>query len=280
MSFKCKKTEMLTPQNNLLKNKGHFFDQSTVDLPRHRTDFHVIVRTATSFATLHSTLTATSSYIATSSNPLSTHNYVLVNTFTFQKLPTHLLPLPTHKYVNLFLFFFLVKCNSFFNSDVTRVFFESDFVIVTKLEDTSWDLLKPETFATIMDFYSSGQPLFLDTETVAAKDTAIHEDDSETIAMIKELSETPIRPAVQDDSGDIEYQGFDLETGIVTLRMRACSGCPSSSVTLKLTQLEHICKGDYNSEDSLMTQRGCRCLKSNHGKFFVFLLFSLLLLIP
>ncbi|KAL5553737.1 hypothetical protein UlMin_041138 [Ulmus minor] len=124
---------------------------------------------------------------------------------------------------------------------VTRVFFESDFFTVTKSEDTSWDLLKPETFAAIVDFYSSGQPLFLDTETVAAKDTAIHEDDSETVAMIKELSETPIRPTVQDDSGDIEYRGFDLETGIVTLRMQgACSGYPSSSVTLKLTQLEHV----------------------------------------
>ncbi|KAL5540367.1 hypothetical protein UlMin_043036 [Ulmus minor] len=117
---------------------------------------------------------------------------------------------------------------------VTRVFFGSDFVTVTKSEDTSWDLLKPEIFAAIMDFYSSGQPLFLDTETAAAKDTAIHEDDSETVAMIKELLETRIRPAVQDDGGDIEYRGFDLETGIVTLRMQgACSGCPSSSVTLK-----------------------------------------------
>ncbi|PON71175.1 Iron-sulfur cluster scaffold [Parasponia andersonii] len=117
---------------------------------------------------------------------------------------------------------------------VTRVFFGSDFVTVTKSEDTSWDFLKPEIFAAIMDFYSSGQPLFLDSETAAAKDTAIHEDDSETVAMIKELLETRIRPAVQDDGGDIEYRGFDLETGMVKLRMQgACSGCPSSSVTLK-----------------------------------------------
>ncbi|PON70670.1 Iron-sulfur cluster scaffold [Trema orientale] len=117
---------------------------------------------------------------------------------------------------------------------VTRVFFGSDFVTVTRSEDTSWDFLKPEIFAAIMDFYSSGQPIFLDSETAAAKDTAIHEDDSETVAMIKELLETRIRPAVQDDGGDIEYRGFDLETGIVKLRMQgACSGCPSSSVTLK-----------------------------------------------
>lgn len=117
---------------------------------------------------------------------------------------------------------------------ITRVFFGSDFITVTKSEDTSWDLLKPEIFAAIMDFYSSGQPLFLDSETAAAKDTAINEDDSETVAMIKELLETRIRPAVQDDGGDIEYRGFDPETGAVKLRMQgACSGCPSSSVTLK-----------------------------------------------
>ncbi|KAM0913204.1 hypothetical protein ACQ4PT_012314 [Festuca glaucescens] len=147
---------------------------------------------------------------------------------------------------------------------VTRVFFGSDFVTVTKSDETSWDYLKPEVFAAIMDFYSSGQPLFLDANTAAAKDTAIHEDDSEIVAMIKELLETRIRPAVQDDGGDIEYRGFDplvppslsaaygssyfkkfdysvslrcypfRETGIVKLQMQgACSGCPSSAVTLK-----------------------------------------------
>nr|GMC63582.1 nifU-like protein 4, mitochondrial [Ipomoea batatas] len=117
---------------------------------------------------------------------------------------------------------------------ITRVFFGSDFVTVTKSDDASWDLLKPEIFAAIMDFFSSGKPLFLNSNTAASMDTAIQEDDSETVAMIKELLETRIRPAVQDDGGDIEYRGFDVETGIVKLRMQgACSGCPSSSVTLK-----------------------------------------------
>ncbi|KFK35857.1 hypothetical protein AALP_AA4G045800 [Arabis alpina] len=117
---------------------------------------------------------------------------------------------------------------------VVRVFFGSDFVTVTKSDDVTWDVLKPEVFAVVMDFYTSGQALFLDSQASAAKDTAIHEDDSETVAMIKELLETRIRPSVQDDGGDIEYCGFDTETGIVKLRMQgACSGCPSSSVTLK-----------------------------------------------
>ncbi|XP_065019601.1 nifU-like protein 4, mitochondrial isoform X2 [Musa acuminata AAA Group] len=111
---------------------------------------------------------------------------------------------------------------------VSRVFFGSDFVTVTKSEEALWDFLKPEIFAAIMDFYSSGKPLLLDSNVSAYMDTAIHEDDSEIVAMIKELLETRIRPAVQDDGGDIE------DSGMVTLRMQgACSGCPSSSVTLK-----------------------------------------------
>uniref|UniRef100_A0A2P2LN20 NifU-like protein 4 n=1 Tax=Rhizophora mucronata TaxID=61149 RepID=A0A2P2LN20_RHIMU len=116
---------------------------------------------------------------------------------------------------------------------IVRVFYGSDFVTVTKADEFSWDVLKPQIFAAIMDFYSSEKPLFLDSQA-PAKDTAIQEDDSETVAMIKELLETRIRPTVQEDGGDIEYRGFDEETGVVKLKMQgSCSGCPSSSVTLK-----------------------------------------------
>ncbi|KAI5071496.1 hypothetical protein GOP47_0013747 [Adiantum capillus-veneris] len=92
---------------------------------------------------------------------------------------------------------------------VSCVFFGSDFVTVTKAEDVNWDLLKPEVFAAIMDFYTSKQPLFYDAKVSSPADTAIQEDDDETVAMIKELLETRIRPTVQDDGGDIEYYGFD-----------------------------------------------------------------------
>lgn len=64
---------------------------------------------------------------------------------------------------------------SYVGAGITRVFFGSDFVTVTKSEDASWDFLKPEIFAAIMDFYSSGNPLFLDSSTAASMDTAIHE---------------------------------------------------------------------------------------------------------
>jgi Fe-S cluster biogenesis protein NfuA len=117
---------------------------------------------------------------------------------------------------------------------VTGVFFGSDFVTVTKSDDYNWPVLKPDVFAAIMDHFSSGDPLFTDKDTLAASDTAIHEDDDEVVAMIKELLETRIRPAVQEDGGDIVYRGFDPDSGTVTLKMMgACSGCPSSSVTLK-----------------------------------------------
>lgn len=117
---------------------------------------------------------------------------------------------------------------------VTALFFGKDFITVTKSEDYTWQVLKPDIFAAIMDFFSSGEPLFLEGETLAASDTAIHPEDDEVVAMIKELLETRIRPAVMEDGGDIQYQGFDPDTGRVTLKMvGACSGCPSSQVTLK-----------------------------------------------
>lgn len=117
---------------------------------------------------------------------------------------------------------------------VTGVFFGSDFVTVTKSDDYVWAVLKPDIFAAMMDHFSSGEPLFTDKEALEASDTAIHEDDDEVVAMIKELLETRIRPAVQEDGGDIVYKGFDPDSGTVTLKMMgACSGCPSSSVTLK-----------------------------------------------
>jgi Fe-S cluster biogenesis protein NfuA len=116
---------------------------------------------------------------------------------------------------------------------VVRVFYGSDFVTVTKSDDVNWSTLKPDIFAAIMDFFASGEPLFTDKSGLAA-DTAIHEDDDEVVAMIKELLETRIRPAVQEDGGDIMFKSYDPDSGIVKLKMQgACSGCPSSSVTLK-----------------------------------------------
>merc|ERR1712242_410805 len=64
------------------------------------------------------------------------------------------------------------------------------------------------------------------------KGTEIYDDDDDTVAMIKELLDTRIRPTVQEDGGDILYMGFD--DGVVKLKMQgSCTSCPSSVVTLK-----------------------------------------------
>ncbi|GFG29633.1 hypothetical protein Cfor_10453 [Coptotermes formosanus] len=114
---------------------------------------------------------------------------------------------------------------------VKSIFFGPDFITVTKLdEDVEWRILKPEIFATIMDFFASGLPVV--TEAEPPSDTQITEDDDETVQMIKELLDTRIRPTVQEDGGDIVFMGF--EDGIVKLKMQgSCTGCPSSVVTLK-----------------------------------------------
>ncbi|XP_046612701.1 NFU1 iron-sulfur cluster scaffold homolog, mitochondrial-like [Neodiprion virginianus] len=114
---------------------------------------------------------------------------------------------------------------------VKSIFFGSDFITVTKVdEDVDWKLIKPEVFATIMDFFASGLPVL--TEAQPSLDTKIQDDDDETVQMIKELLDTRIRPTVQEDGGDIVYMGF--VDGIVKLKMQgSCTSCPSSVVTLK-----------------------------------------------
>ena len=117
---------------------------------------------------------------------------------------------------------------------VSGVFFGAEFVTVTKTDAHEWGVLKPEVFAAIMDFYASGDPVVGDDASLEAAGTAIAEDDDEIVAMIKELLETRIRPAVAEDGGDIVFRGWDEKTGVVTVKMQgACDGCPSSSVTLK-----------------------------------------------
>eukprot|EP00730_Choanoeca_flexa_P000227 TRINITY_DN10103_c0_g1_i2.p1 TRINITY_DN10103_c0_g1~~TRINITY_DN10103_c0_g1_i2.p1 ORF type:complete len:271 (+),score=56.46 TRINITY_DN10103_c0_g1_i2:137-949(+) len=114
---------------------------------------------------------------------------------------------------------------------VKSVFLANDFVTVSKPDDMDWNVIKPHVYAAMMDFFNSGQPVVLDDYEVP-DDTAVHEDDDEIVAMIKELLDTRIRPSVQEDGGDILYQSF--EEGIVYLKLSgACTGCPSSIFTLK-----------------------------------------------
>ncbi|KAF7997206.1 hypothetical protein HCN44_005483 [Aphidius gifuensis] len=114
---------------------------------------------------------------------------------------------------------------------VKSVFYGPEFITVTRTdEDVDWSILKPEIFATIMDFFASGLPVM--SEAQPSSDTQINDDDDETVQMIKELLDTRIRPTVQEDGGDIVFISF--EDGIVKLKMQgSCTSCPSSVVTLK-----------------------------------------------
>jgi len=119
---------------------------------------------------------------------------------------------------------------------VTRVFFGPDFLTVGKAETHAWSHLKAPILAAIMDHFTSGQPLFAGADDAAGgHDAAVYEGETaQIVAEIKDLLDTRIRPAVAQDGGDILFSRFDDKTGVVYLNMRgACSGCPSSSATLK-----------------------------------------------
>jgi len=115
---------------------------------------------------------------------------------------------------------------------VKSIFFGPDFITITReSEEFSWPVLKPDIFATIMDFFASNLPVM--NEEFAEEDQEF-DDEDEVVLMIKELLDTRIRPTVQEDGGDIIFKGFDPATGIVQLKMQgSCSNCPSSAVTLK-----------------------------------------------
>lgn len=121
--------------------------------------------------------------------------------------------------------------------EITGVFLGRDFISVNKVEAVSWTALKPIVLHRIMDAYAeldaSGTPI-VEAAPASAPDTAPSAEDSEVVALIKELLETRIRPAVQEDGGDILYVGFDVDSGTVRVRMAgSCVGCPSSAATLR-----------------------------------------------
>lgn len=117
--------------------------------------------------------------------------------------------------------------------DVTGVFFGADFISVTKAEGSAdWTELKPQILGIIMQHFTSGAPLLL--EDTSAPATAELDDpaDADIVLQIRDLLDSKVRPAVARDGGDIIYQGF--KNGVVYLHMQgACSGCPSSTMTLK-----------------------------------------------
>lgn len=127
----------------------------------------------------------------------------------------------------------------FDTGDVTNVFFGRDFISVTAAPGVDWAQLKPQVVTLLLDHFVSEAPLFAPGSAagiaVPPEEDLLVEDDpdnADIVAQIHELLETRVRPAVAGDGGDIRYRGF--RDGVVYLTLQgACSGCPSSTATLK-----------------------------------------------
>ena len=121
---------------------------------------------------------------------------------------------------------------------VDGVFFGADFISVSAAPGVHWEALEPEVLGILLDHFVGGAPLFRPGTaagiSIASEGAAIEEnpDDAEIIELIKELIDSRVRPAVAQDGGDIVYRGY--KDGTLYLAMQgACSGCPSSAITLK-----------------------------------------------
>ena len=124
----------------------------------------------------------------------------------------------------------LLAQNLFKIEGVEGVFYGADFISVTKSEDFNWQILKPSILSAIANHYESGDPII--NKNVSSQEDEKSTEDSEIVVQIKELLDTRVRPAVAMDGGDITFSEY--KDGIVFLHMKgACSGCPSSTATLK-----------------------------------------------
>jgi Fe-S cluster biogenesis protein NfuA len=124
----------------------------------------------------------------------------------------------------------------FSTGDVEGVFFGSDFISVTAAPGVEWAHLKPQVLSVLLDHFVSAAPLFRvgSAAEISVPMEGVGDDpaDADIVAQIRDLIETRVRPAVAQDGGDIVYRGFSNGTVYLALH-GACSGCPSSTMTLK-----------------------------------------------
>ncbi len=114
---------------------------------------------------------------------------------------------------------------------VERVFISNNFITITKSEEFQWQQIIPVVKNFLKNYIASDQPM-LTGKYEAQQQAAPAEDESELTQKIKSLLESHVRPAVAMDGGDIIYESF--EEGTLKLRLQgSCSGCPSSTMTLK-----------------------------------------------
>ena len=111
---------------------------------------------------------------------------------------------------------------------VTGVFLGEDFLSINKKEDVSWEDIKHIVISLINDFYSSGKEFVIANELFEEKKDEHNEIEKKIISIL----EKKIRPAVAKDGGDIKFKEF--KDGVVKVELQgSCSGCPSSTMTLK-----------------------------------------------
>jgi len=114
---------------------------------------------------------------------------------------------------------------------VKNIMFGIDFITINKEAEEDWNILKAEILGTIMEHFTARMPI-MNEDYQSSELPKTSEHDSEIVKEIIEIIETRVRPAVAQDGGDITFQAF--EDGIVYVELKgACSGCPSSTITLK-----------------------------------------------
>ena len=128
------------------------------------------------------------------------------------------------------------KINNYFiknllNLDgVELVLVSENFLSVKKNEKISWDSLQPSIVSSLNDYFEKNEEPILSTTEEAKPEQKI--EDNKIIDQINDILKTKIRPAVAKDGGDITFKSF--KDGIVTVELKgSCSGCPSSTATLK-----------------------------------------------
>ena len=110
---------------------------------------------------------------------------------------------------------------------VEGIFLSKDFISVNKYDETSWDDIKHIVISLINDFYSDGKEFVIDKSPFE-----IDENLGEIEKKIVQILDQKIRPAVAKDGGDIKFKEF--KNGVVMVQLQgSCSGCPSSTMTLK-----------------------------------------------
>lgn len=131
---------------------------------------------------------------------------------------------------------------------VESLFFGRDFISITKNSESDWQIIKTFAVAAIMDFRTSGMPL-INHKKIASNNQNSEIDGDEISKQIQELINEKIRPAVAQDGGDIIFREF--KNGVVYVELQgACSGCPSSTITLK-SGIENMLKYYVPEVDSV-----------------------------